>query len=67
VITNSISNVNNDLVLWAFERACLDEPAERITYYYALVEIGELEGRNEVKEKVNELNDEGKLTRKLNE
>jgi hypothetical protein len=64
VITNSIRNVSDELVLWAFKRACLEQPTKRTLYYDALVKIGKRTGRNQVVCEVKRLNNEGKLIRK---
>jgi hypothetical protein len=59
MITNSISNVSDELVLWAFRRACLDQPTKSTMYYDALVAISKLPRRSSIIEKVQELYEEG--------
>jgi hypothetical protein len=51
--------VNKELVLWAFKRACLEQPTESTMYYDALIKISKRPERNAMIGNVNELGNEG--------
>jgi hypothetical protein len=51
--------VNDELLLWAFRRACSDQPAECTIYYDALVKIKESSKRNGISSEIERLGNQG--------
>jgi hypothetical protein len=66
VIIYFIRSVNNKLLLWAFNQACLEQPTKKAIFYSILTQISKLPRRKTIEREVEKLNSDGKLTRKLN-